>query len=112
LRAIFRSCAPSNFAGRNPAHERRRRVDARDELGEALLVVLDRRRLAAGKASGRPAREVARDLHLLREREHVRKESGIQEHGLVDLLRGRMRGGLFQDGLEVAEHPEKLGTDA
>src|SRR5262245_7963685 len=54
-----------------------RTLDARLQLGEALFRVVPLRDLDAGEAGRRRLHEVARDLHLAREREHVGVEARL-----------------------------------
>ena len=67
-----------------------------DQLSEGCLDVWERREVRAGEPGGAARHGVGCDLHLAREREHVRGQAAIHEHAFVDLLRGRVRlGGLL-----------------
>ena len=55
----------------------------------------------AGEASRRTLGEVAGDLHLTRQREHVGIEPRGDQHARIDLLRRGMRLGLVENGVEL-----------
>ncbi len=71
--------------------------------GHAGLDVLELRRLATGETGHAVLGEVAAQLHLPGEREHVRCQPVGQEHGRVDLALGALVHRLVDDGGEGGE---------
>ena len=57
------------------------------QLIHRLLVVFEARRFLAGEARDAVLRHVACDLHLARQRKHVRREARVHEHARVEFLR-------------------------
>jgi hypothetical protein len=93
-RVISRFSVPSSCAGGKRLHCFERALDARDQLHKRRFLVLPLFGLAAGKARAPAAREIGDDAHLRREREHVGIEPRVQEHLVLDLVRGCVLGPL------------------
>ena len=86
-------------------HRFERALDARDELRKRCFLVLPLFGLAAGQARAPAAREIGDDAHLRGEREHVGIKASLQEHLVLDLVRGRVLG-------RLAQHVGEAGEDA
>jgi hypothetical protein len=98
-----RCSAPSNCSGlrvfRNAAVLRARSASCSNVVSLSSNDGMSYLREARAAALG----GVGSDLHLLREREHVREEPRVDQHLRRDVLRGRVLGGLLQDRGEVLE---------
>jgi hypothetical protein len=68
-----------------------------------VLVVLEARGLHAGEPGRAVLGEVAGDLHLAGEREHVRRQARLRKHRRLDLLGARVGCGLVEDTGERGE---------
>src|SRR5262245_14750021 len=96
--------AAVQLRGLHGGHEVQRLLDARLQLLEGLLGVLVLRDLHAREARDRALGRVAGDLHLAREREHVRVEPPAGQHQRVDLAGLAVRLRLGEDRGEVLQH--------
>ena len=81
--------------------------DARLQFFERRLGVVVLGRLVARQAGRGTLREVARNAHLGRQREHVGEQPRVDQHRGVDLARNRVRRALVEDVRQVAEHADE-----
>jgi hypothetical protein len=82
--------------------------DPRLQLGEARLLVRIARQLDAGETSGGVLGEVAGDLGLTLQVEHVRREPEAEHHLMRDLARVGVRLGL---GETAGERRQDMNED-
>lgn len=86
-------------------HDRLR--NARLQLLERRLGIRVGRPLHAGQTRGCAAGVVGGDLHLARQREHVRTKARVDQHRRVDLLRLRMSVGFSQDNRKMGQSADE-----
>ena len=85
-------------------------LDAVDQLLEARLGIVELRRLAAHHPPDAVLGDVGGDLHLPRQREHVRGEAHAEQHGRVPALGAGVGLALHEDVLELRQGADKGGN--
>jgi hypothetical protein len=71
--------------------------DAGLEIVERMLIAFKARRLLANQACGGILGMIAGDLHLLRQRKHVRRQTRGRQRSKIDLLVARLLGCFVED---------------
>src|SRR6266404_7842451 len=77
--------------------------NTRAQLLDRLLIVLEARRVDSGKARSRILCKIAHDLHLPRQRQHVRRKTRGDQYIGIELPGGGVRDPLLEDGGQIAE---------